>query len=108
MCLHLTPVLYCITTILTEVYRLCLIEPVSLRDIGKPTSRLEISSPSSLYLRVVTGAHLGSALTGADSELTNCNLKKNKHKTHYSLLRKRFKASLKNLILLIGNKIRKR
>ena len=77
MGIRFTPVLYCITTALPEVYRLCLIEPVSLRDIGKPTSRVEISSPSSLHLKAVMGTHLGSALTGATSELTNCNRKKN-------------------------------
>ena len=37
-------------------------ESVSLRDIGKPTSRAEISSPSSLYLKAVKEANLGSAL----------------------------------------------
>ena len=71
MCIHLTPVLYCITTVLREVYLLCLTESDCLRDIGKPTSRAEISSPSSLYFKAVNGAHLGSALTGATSELTN-------------------------------------
>ena len=49
-------------TVLIEVYLLCLIELVSLRDIGKPTSRAEMNIPSSLYLKAVKGTHLGSAL----------------------------------------------
>ena len=62
MCIHLTPVLYCIIKTLIEYFLLYLIVSVSLRDIGKPTSRVEISSPSSLYPQAVKGAHLGSAL----------------------------------------------
>ena len=62
MCIHLTPVLYCVTIVLIEVYLLCLRESVSLRDIGKPTSRAEISSPSSLYFKAVKGANFGSAV----------------------------------------------
>ena len=73
MCIQLTPVLYFITTVIIEVYSQCFIESVSLRDIGKSTSRAEISSPSSLYFKAVKGAHIGSALTGATSELTNSN-----------------------------------
>ena len=53
MCILLTAVLYYITTVLIEVYLLCSTESVSLRDIGKRTSRAEISSPSSLHLRAV-------------------------------------------------------
>ena len=67
----------------------CFTELVSLRDIGRPTSRAEMSSPNSIYLKAVKGAHLGPALTGATSELKNPYRKKNSHKTHYSLLRKR-------------------
>ena len=62
MCILLTRVFYCITTVLGEIYHHCCTESVSLRDKGKPTSRAEISSPSSLYLKAVKGAHLGSAL----------------------------------------------
>ena len=62
MCILLTPVLYYITTVLIEVYLLCLPESVSLRDIVEPTSRAEISSPGSIYLKAVKGAHIGSAL----------------------------------------------
>ena len=62
MCTLLTPMLYFITTVKTEVYLQCFTESVSLRDIGKPTLRAEISSSSSLYLKAVKGAHLGSAL----------------------------------------------
>ena len=62
MCILLTTVLYCITTVIIEVYLHCFTESVSLRDIGKPTSNAEISSPSSLYLQAEKGAHLGSAL----------------------------------------------
>ena len=65
MCIQLTPVLYFLTTVIIEVYSQCFIESVSLRDIGKSTSRAEISSPSSLYFKAVKGDHIGSALTGA-------------------------------------------
>ena len=68
MCILLTPVLYFITTVIIELYLHCFIESVSLRDIGKPTSRAEISSHSSLYHKVVKGAYIGSSLTGATSE----------------------------------------
>ena len=62
MCILLTPLLYFITTVIIEVYLQCLTESVSLRDVGKPTSRAEISTPSSLCFKAVKGAHLGSAL----------------------------------------------
>ena len=71
MCIPLTPVLYFLTTVIIEVYSQCFIESVSFSDIGKSTSRTEISSPSSLYYKAVKGAHIGSALTGATSESTN-------------------------------------
>ena len=88
MCIPLTPVLYFITTVIIEVYSQCCTESVSLRDIGKSTSRAEISSPSSLYFKAVKGALSGSALTGATSELTNSNRKKYSHKTPISLMKK--------------------
>ena len=59
MRIHLTPVLYCFSTVLIEVF-FCIL--LSLRDIGKPTSRAEITISSSLYLKAMKGAHLGSAL----------------------------------------------
>ena len=62
MCITLTPMLNFLTTVIIEVYSQCFTESVSLRDIGKSASRVEISSPRSLYLKAVTGAHLGSAL----------------------------------------------
>ena len=62
MCILLTPVLTLLYIVIIEVYLQCFTESVSLRDIGKSTSRAEISSPSSLYFKVVKGAHLGSAL----------------------------------------------
>ena len=62
MCIPLTPVLYFLTTVIIEVYSQCFSESVSLRDIGKSTSRAEISSPSSSYFKAVKGAHIGSAL----------------------------------------------
>ena len=86
MCIRLTPVLYFLTTVIIEVYSQCFKESVSSRDIGKSTSRAEISSPSSLCFKAVKGAHIGSDLTGATSELTNSNRKKNTHKTPFSLL----------------------
>ena len=89
MCIPLHPVLTLLYIVIIEVYLQCFTESVNLRVVGKPTSRAEISSPSSLYFKAVKGAHLGSALTGATSELTNSNRKKSSHKTHYSLLRKK-------------------
>ena len=64
MCIHLTLVHYCITTVLIEVYLLCSTESVSLRDIGKSTLSAEISSPSSLYIKAVKIDHIGPDLTG--------------------------------------------
>ena len=62
MCILLTPVILFITTVIIEVYILCFIELVSLRDIGKRASPAEISSPNSLYLKAVKGALIGTAL----------------------------------------------
>ena len=101
MCIPSTPVLYFLTTVIIEVYSQCFTESVSLRDIGKSTSRAEISSPISLYFKAVKGAHIGSALTGATSELTNSNRKKNSHKTPFSLLRKKFGTRLHSFLLFI-------
>ena len=81
MCIPLTPVLTLLHFVIIKVYLQGSTEWVSLRDIRKPTSRAEISSPSSLYFKTVKRAHNGSALTGATSELTNSNRKKNSHKT---------------------------
>ena len=106
MCILLTPVLYFITTVIIDVYLQRFTESVSLRDIDKPTSRAEISSPSSLYLTTVKGAHIGSALTGATSELTNSNHKKNSHKTHYSHLRKKIRNRLYNFLIFLHFKKR--
>ena len=58
MCIPLTPMLYFLTTVIIEVYSQCFIESVSLRDIGKFTSRAEISSSSSLYFKALKGAHV--------------------------------------------------
>ena len=60
MCILLTPVLYFITTVIIEAYYLCLIESVSLRDIGKSALHAEISSSSSLFFKVLKRAQLGS------------------------------------------------
>ena len=62
MCIPLTPVLTLLYIVIIEVYLQCFTESIRLRDIGKPTSRAEKSSPSSLYLKAVKGVHLGSAL----------------------------------------------
>ena len=62
MCIPLIPVLNLLYIVIIDVYLQCFTESVSLSDIGKPTSRAEISSPSSLYFRTVKVAHLGSAL----------------------------------------------
>ena len=85
MCIHLTPVLYCNTTVLIEVYLLCLTDSVSLRDIGKPTSREELSSLAFSYFKAVQGSHIGSALTVANSELTDSNFAKRTHTKHIIL-----------------------
>ena len=58
----MTPVLTLLSIVIIEVYLQCFTESVSLRDIGKPTSRAEISRPSSLYFKAVKGATLGSSL----------------------------------------------
>ena len=68
MCKPLTPVLTLLYIVIIKVYLQCFTESVSLRDIGMPTSRAEMSSLSYLYFKAVKGAHLGSALTGATSE----------------------------------------
>ena len=106
MCIHLTPV-YFITTVIIEVYLQFFTESTSLRDIGKPNSRAEISSPNSKYFKAVKVAHIGSALTGATSELTNSNRKKNSDKTQYFNLRKKLKnilRSFSNICLLKTSK----
>ena len=84
MCIPLNLVLTLLYIVIIEIYLQCFTDSVILRDIGKPTSRAEISSPSSSYFKAVKGAHIGSALTGAASELTNSNRKKNLHKTPFS------------------------
>ena len=61
MCVSMAPVLFFITTVIIEIYLQCFSESVSLRDIGKPTSRAEKSSSSSLYLKAIKRAHNGSA-----------------------------------------------
>ena len=63
MCVYLTPVLLFIVTVIIEIYLQRFTESISLRDIGKTTSRAEIDSPGSLYPKAVKGNHLGSALT---------------------------------------------
>ena len=108
MCILLTPVLYFLATVIIEVYSQCFTQSVSLRDIGKPTSRAEISSPISSYLKAVKGAHIGSALTGATSELTNSNRKKNSHKTPFSLLRKKLRTRLHSFFLFSYFKLKKK
>ena len=62
MCISLTPVLTLLYIVIIELYLQCFTESVSERDIGKPTSRAEMSSSSSLYFKAVKGAQLGSAL----------------------------------------------
>ena len=57
MCISPTPVLTLLYIVIIEVYPQCFTESVSLRGIGKPTSRAQISSLSSLYLEAVKGAH---------------------------------------------------
>ena len=101
MCIPLTPVLTLLYIVIIKVYLQCFTESVSLRDIGKSTSCVEISSPNSLHLKSLKRAHPGSALTGATSELTNSKRKKNSHKTHYSLLRKKLRNSLYNLLIFL-------
>ena len=59
MCIPLTPVLLFINTVIIEVYLQCFIETVSLREVGKPTSRAEINSSNSSYLKAVKGALSG-------------------------------------------------
>ena len=63
----MTPLFDIITTVIIEVYLqnyrfIGFIESVSQRELGKYTSRAEISSPNTLYFKGVKGAHLGFAL----------------------------------------------
>ena len=67
MCIPLTPVLLVLNTVINIIHPQCFAESVSLRDIGKPTSRAEISSPSSINLKAVKRTHIGSALQYMDS-----------------------------------------
>ena len=108
MCKPVTQLLYFLTTAIIEVYSQCFTESVSFRDIVKSTSRAEISSSSPLYLKAVKGAHIGSGLTGATSELTNSNRKKNSQKTPFSLLRKQLRTRLLSFLLLISIKFKKK
>ena len=62
MCVSLTPVLLFIVTAILEFYLQCFTESLSLRDIGKLTSLVEISSSSALYLKAEKGVINGSAL----------------------------------------------
>ena len=55
----LTPVLTTLYADIIEVFLQCFTESVSLRELGKSTSRAEISSPNSLYLKAVKSAHKG-------------------------------------------------
>ena len=108
MCIPLTPVLYFLTTVILKVYSQCLTELVSIRVIGKSTSRAEIGIPSSLYFKAVKGAHIVSALTGATSELTNSNRKNNSHKTPFFLSRKKLRIRLYSFSLFIYLKFKKK
>ena len=108
MCIPLNLVLTLLYIVIIEIYLQCFTDSVILRDIGKPTSRAEISSPSSLYFKAVKGAHIGSALTGATSELTNSNRKMNLHKTPFSLLRKKLRTRLHSFLLFIYSKLKKK
>ena len=108
MCIPLTPLLCLLYTVIIQIYTMCFIESVSLRDIGKSTSRAEISSPSSSYLKAVKGTLSGSALTGATSELTNSNRKKNPQKTPFSLLRKHSRFRKHTFLFIIFKKLKRK
>ena len=63
VCIPLTALLYINTTLIIEVYLQCFTESVSQRELGKSTSRAEISSPSSLYFKAVKRqTHFGPTL----------------------------------------------
>ena len=78
MCIPLNPVLTLLYIVIIKIYPQCFVESVNLREIGKFTSRTEISNPNSSYFKFVK---FGSALAVATSELTNSNREKNSHKT---------------------------
>ena len=61
----LTPVLFPLVTVLIQLISLCLAESVSQIDLGKSTSRAEISSSSYPTLKAVNRAHIGAALHGS-------------------------------------------
>ena len=108
MCIPLTPVLLVLITVINIKHLSCFTESVSLREIGKSTSSAEISSLSSLYFKAVKGAHIGSALTGATSELTNSNRKNYSHKTPFFLLRKKPRIRLNSYLILLYLKYKKK
>ena len=53
-----------------------------------------------MYFKAVKGAHMGSALTVATSELTNSNRKKDSHKTQVLFLKEKLRASFYTLIIM--------
>ena len=60
MCISytLTPVINILYTVIIEVYLHCFMQSVSLRDLGKSTSRAEISRPNSLNFKAVKRAQV--------------------------------------------------
>ena len=71
MCIPLTPVLNLLYIVIIEVYLQCYTESVILREIGKPSSHSEISSPNSLYLKAVTLREIGKP--SSHSEISSPN-----------------------------------
>ena len=92
MFIPLNLVLTLLYIVIIEVYPQSFVESVNLREIGKFTSRAEISNPNSSYFKFVRAAQFGSTLAGATSELTNSNREKNSHKIQPLLLKEKLRA----------------
>ena len=57
----LTPMLTLLEAVIIEVFIQCFTESVIMRELGKPASSAEISSPNALYRRAVKRAQRGSS-----------------------------------------------
>ena len=69
ICSLLITVLYDLFIVLVKDCIYCFKEPVSPRELGKPSSRTELWSPNSLNFKTVERAKTGSALTGVKNLL---------------------------------------
>ena len=75
-------------------------EVVFQRELAKSTSRAEISSPTSLFLYDCKRAQIGSALTGATSELKKPNCEKISQKRDLNVLQRNLDVDFLSLVSL--------